>query len=159
MSILLLITLSAMLSVWSCCSAVEEITTVRTNMAGQRLNPCYFYQFIGRDHLEMHFQISVYFVCPSNQHVETHPVALLSQIQRVCYLRVFYHRTPLHYAAASRHFQCLETLVSCGTCINATDQWGRSALHYAAASDLDRRYRSSLCHVFFPCWCPRPKGR
>uniref|UniRef100_A0AAR2IPZ0 Ankyrin repeat domain 44 n=1 Tax=Pygocentrus nattereri TaxID=42514 RepID=A0AAR2IPZ0_PYGNA len=47
--------------------------------------------------------------------------------------------TPLHYAAASRHFQCLETLVSCGTCINATDQWGRSALHYAAASDLDRR--------------------
>lgn len=49
-------------------------------------------------------------------------------------------RTPLHYAAASRHFQCLETLVSCGTCINATDQWGRSAVHYAAASDLDRRY-------------------
>lgn len=51
-------------------------------------------------------------------------------------------RTPLHYAAASRHFQCLETLVSCGTCINATDHWGRSAVHYAAASDLDRRYRS-----------------
>lgn len=51
---------------------------------------------------------------------------------------VFY-RTPLHYAAASRHYQCLETLVDCGTAINATDQWGRSALHYAAASDLDRR--------------------
>ncbi len=49
-------------------------------------------------------------------------------------------RTPLHYAAASRHFQCLETLVSCGTCVNATDHWGRSAVHYAAASDLDRRY-------------------
>jgi len=49
-------------------------------------------------------------------------------------------RTPLHYAAASRHFQCLETLVSCGTSINATDHWGRSAVHYAAASDLDRRY-------------------
>lgn len=49
-------------------------------------------------------------------------------------------RTPLHYAAASRHYQCLETLLACGTAINATDQWGRSALHYAAASDLDRRW-------------------
>lgn len=48
-------------------------------------------------------------------------------------------RTPLHYAAASRHFHCLETLVACGTTINATDQWERSPLHYAAASDLDRR--------------------
>lgn len=48
-------------------------------------------------------------------------------------------RTPLHYAAASRHYQCLETLVACGTDVNAVDQWGRSALHYAAASDLDRR--------------------
>lgn len=78
---LMSITLSAMLSVWSCCSAVEGITTVRTNMAGQR----YFHQFIGSDHLEMRFQISVYsawhlaavqsgmmaLVCPSNQHVET----------------------------------------------------------------------------------------
>ncbi|KAF7658025.1 hypothetical protein LDENG_00019070 [Lucifuga dentata] len=53
-------------------------------------------------------------------------------------------RTPLHYAAASRHYQCLETLVACGTAINATDQWGRSALHYAAASDLDRRRRVAL---------------
>ncbi|KAG7257508.1 hypothetical protein CRUP_018353 [Coryphaenoides rupestris] len=47
-------------------------------------------------------------------------------------------------APASRHQQCLETLVSCGTCVNATDQWGRSALHYAAASDLDRRRRQAL---------------
>lgn len=61
-------------------------------------------------------------------------------------------RTPLHYAAASRHFQCLETLVSCGTCINATDQWGRSVLHYAAASDLDRRYNKHLDRQ------PRPKS-
>lgn len=53
-------------------------------------------------------------------------------------------RTPLHYAAASRHYQCLETLLACGTAINATDQWGRSALHYAAASDLDRRRRVAL---------------
>lgn len=52
---------------------------------------------------------------------------------------LLFYRTPLHYAAASRHYQCLETLVDCGTAINATDQWGRSALHYAAASDLDRR--------------------
>lgn len=61
-------------------------------------------------------------------------------------------RTPLHYAAASRHFQCLETLVSCGTCINATDQWGRSAVHYAAASDLDRRYTHlhNWQHLGFP---------
>lgn len=115
----------------------------------------------------MHIQISVYnaqsdvsgmsstaepkygLVSPSKQHIR-HILFVLSQIQRVCYC-VFYHRTPLHYAAASRHFQCLETLVFCGTCINATDQWGRSALHHAAASDLDRRYRSVLCHVFFPC--------
>lgn len=53
---------------------------------------------------------------------------------------LLFPRTPLHYAAASRHYQCLETLVACGTAINATDQWGRSALHYAAASDLDRRW-------------------
>lgn len=54
-------------------------------------------------------------------------------------LVLLFARTPLHYAAASRHYQCLETLVACGTAINATDQWERSALHYAAASDLDRR--------------------
>lgn len=76
-----------------------------------------------------------------------HMLFALAQIQHVFVLCVFHHRTPLHYAAASRHFQCLETLVSCGTCINATDQWGRSALHYAAASDLDRRYSSKL-----PCF-------
>lgn len=59
-----------------------------------------------------------------------------------CWLSLFllFPRTPLHYAAASRHYQCLETLVACGTAINATDQWERSALHYAAASDLDRRW-------------------
>lgn len=59
-------------------------------------------------------------------------------------------RTPLHYAAASRHYQCLETLVACGTAINATDQWGRSALHYAAASDLDRRWGAAK-YVWQPC--------
>lgn len=89
------------------------------------------------------------------QHLNKIQDIFVPQIQHVCFLHVFYPRTPLHYAAASRHYQCLETLVSCGTCINATDQWGRSALHYAAASDLDRRYSSMLSHVFFPCWFPK----
>lgn len=48
-------------------------------------------------------------------------------------------RTPLHYAAANCHFHCIETLVTTGANVNETDDWGRTALHYAAASDMDRK--------------------
>lgn len=48
-------------------------------------------------------------------------------------------RTPLHYAAANCHFHCIETLVTTGAAVNETDDWGRTALHYAAASDVDRK--------------------
>lgn len=76
------------------------------------------------------------FVCPGPRGVPSGPFYQHMECEfGVCY----FPRTPLHYAAASRHYQCLENLVACGTAINATDQWGRSALYYAAASDLDRR--------------------
>lgn len=44
----------------------------------------------------------------------------------------------MHYAAANCHFHCIETLVTTGANVNETDDWGRTALHYAAASDMDR---------------------
>lgn len=50
-----------------------------------------------------------------------------------------FFRTPLHYAAANCHFHCIETLVTTGANVNETDDWGRTALHYAAASDMDRK--------------------
>ena len=50
-----------------------------------------------------------------------------------------FFRTPLHYAAANCHFHCIETLVTTGASVNETDDWGRTALHYAAASDMDRK--------------------
>lgn len=50
-----------------------------------------------------------------------------------------FFRAPLHYAAANCHFHCIETLVTTGANVNETDDWGRTALHYAAASDMDRK--------------------
>lgn len=44
----------------------------------------------------------------------------------------------MHYAAANCHFHCIKTLVTTGANVNETDDWGRTALHYAAASDMDR---------------------
>lgn len=90
---------------------MEETTTGETTVAGERERE--------RDNISFH-------VVAGNNNIRVLMIG-------------FYSRTPLHYAAASRHYQCLETLVACGTAINSTDQWGRSALHYAAASDLDRR--------------------
>ena len=59
----------------------------------------------------------------------------LNEVTNCC----LFSRTPLHYAAANCHFHCIETLVTTGANVNETDDWGRTALHYAAASDMDRK--------------------
>lgn len=59
----------------------------------------------------------------------------MSEVINCC----LFFRTPLHYAAANCHFHCIETLVTTGANVNETDDWGRTALHYAAASDMDRK--------------------
>lgn len=46
-------------------------------------------------------------------------------------------RTPLHYASANCHYQCVFALVGSGASINELDQRGCSSLHYAAAADTD----------------------
>lgn len=63
---------------------------------------------------------------------------LFSRLNDIINCCLFF-RTPLHYAAANCHFHCIETLVTTGASVNETDDWGRTALHYAAASDMDRK--------------------
>lgn len=46
-------------------------------------------------------------------------------------------RTPLHYASANCNYQCVFALAGSGASINELDQRGCSALHYAAAADMD----------------------
>ena len=44
---------------------------------------------------------------------------------------------PLHYAASQAHYQCVYTLASVGSSVTLEDSNGCTALHYAAASDLE----------------------
>lgn len=46
----------------------------------------------------------------------------------------FLSRTPLHYAAANRRYQCVVILVGAGAEVNEPDQTGCTPLHYSAAS-------------------------
>lgn len=48
-----------------------------------------------------------------------------------------YGRLPLHYAASQAHYQCVYTLASVGSSVTLEDSNGCTALHYAAASDLE----------------------
>lgn len=54
-----------------------------------------------------------------------------------CYTCFDPRRTPLHYASANCNYQCVFALAGSGASINELDQRGCSALHYAAAADMD----------------------
>lgn len=71
-------------------------------------------------------------------HASANDGVLFSRLNEIVNFCLFF-RTPLHYAAANCHFHCIETLVTTGANVNETDDWGRTALHYAAASDMERK--------------------
>lgn len=52
----------------------------------------------------------------------------------------YFCRTPLHYAAANVHQQCVHVLLNVGSNVNLTDRHGCTPLHYAAAADIDAKY-------------------
>jgi ankyrin repeat protein len=52
---------------------------------------------------------------------------------------VLWFRIPLHYAAGHTNYQCVVSLVGCGSAVNKSDTRGCSPLHYAAAADLDAK--------------------
>lgn len=48
-------------------------------------------------------------------------------------------KTPLHYAAAFGHYNCVMTLVGIGSNVNLIDNDGCTALHLASGYDLEGR--------------------
>lgn len=59
---------------------------------------------------------------------------------------VFFHRTPIHYAAATAQYQCVLSLVANGANLTVIDNFRRTPLHYAAASDADGKYAVCSLH-------------